>query len=70
MRGSKARIPPAPTCADVNLDDWADCLILGINRARTVARLNRMYVDWKEQIEKQARRGEIIEAMRKRKGEL
>ena len=70
MRGSKARIPPAPVCASVDLHDWADCLILGIGRCRTVTRLNRMYLDWKEQIEEHSRRGEIIEAMRVRKEKL
>jgi hypothetical protein len=70
MRSSKSRIPPAPACAEIDLSNWADCLILGIGRARTVTRLNRMYLDWATEINENSRRGEIIEAMRMQKEKL
>jgi hypothetical protein len=70
MRSSKAKIPPPPVCTDVDLSNWADCLILGIGRARTVQRLNIIYRGWEAEINEHSRRGEIIEAMAKRKEEL
>ena len=70
MRSSKARIPPASVCSSVDLHNWADCLILGIGRCRTVARLNRMWRDWEAEINEHDRRGEIIAAMKVRKEEL
>jgi hypothetical protein len=70
MRGSKARIPPAPVCTEVDLHNWADCLILGISRCRTGTRLNRMWRDWDAEINAHSRRGEIIGAMKAKKEEL
>lgn len=56
--------------SQVDLNDWASCLLLGISRCRTIDRLHTMYRDWKDQIEAHPRRDEIIEAMRGRKEEL
>ena len=70
MKASKLAIPPPMEQADVDLHDWAACLLLGISRCRTVDRLHRLFRDWREEIEASQRRDEIMEAMAKRKGEL
>lgn len=70
MKASKLSIPPQPEQADVDLNDWCACLLLGISRCRTVDRLHRLYLDWRDEIEAHSRREDIVEAMRVRKEAL
>jgi len=70
MKASKLAIPPQPEQADVDLNDWCACLLLGISRCRTVDRLRQVWKDWEPEIEAHGRREEILEAMKKRKEDL
>jgi len=66
----KSKKQPGSPSQSLDLNFFADCVMLGASRCSSIAQLEDYYLRHKAEIEADPRKGEIIAAFAKRKGEL